>query len=175
VLTQKKGAHVLVVSQLPSREINSWIKRAPSWLKLIFWDFARFMAIESMDRRGLKSEPIVFFKISIKFLIDRVPSYRILEFWGLGRIGSRPQARMTTRLKLEMILILRPFKGAVICPILIIGSQVMLENAYYFDKGVREVSTEIVMSSVHLSPISQPLLHLKSWNFQQGRLISSGQ
>jgi hypothetical protein len=28
-------------------------ERAPSWLILIFWDFGRIMAIESMERKAL--------------------------------------------------------------------------------------------------------------------------
>jgi hypothetical protein len=63
-----------------------------------------------MEYRGSKFESMEFFNISIKFLIDRVPSYRIFEFLDFGRIGSWPQAQMAISLELKMILTLRPFK-----------------------------------------------------------------
>jgi hypothetical protein len=72
-----------------------------------------------------------FFNNSIKFLIDRVPSCRIFEFWDFGRIGSRPQAQMTVSLKLKITLTLRPFKRAVIFPILIAGTRVMVVKVYF--------------------------------------------
>jgi hypothetical protein len=43
-----------------------------------FWDFARIMAI-----RGSKFEPMEFFNISMKFLIDRVPPY-----WNFGTLAG---------------------------------------------------------------------------------------
>jgi hypothetical protein len=57
-----KGAQFLGVGKLISREIIYWItfstkflnERAPSWLIFVFWDFGRTMAIEPMERRGLK-------------------------------------------------------------------------------------------------------------------------
>jgi hypothetical protein len=44
-----------------------------------------------MERRSSKLRSMGFFKISMKFLIDRVPSCRILEFWVFGQI--REQAK----------------------------------------------------------------------------------
>jgi hypothetical protein len=44
------------------------------------------MAIEPMEHRGSKLGFMGFFNISIKFLIERVPSCRIFEFWDFGRI-----------------------------------------------------------------------------------------
>jgi hypothetical protein len=61
------------------------------------------MAIEPMEHRGFKLGSMGFFNISIKFLIERVPSCRIFEFWDFGRIGSRPKVQMTKSLKLKMI------------------------------------------------------------------------
>jgi hypothetical protein len=75
-----------------------------------------------MEHRDSKLGSIGFFNISIKFLIERVPSCRIFEFWDFGRIGSRPQAQMTMSLELKMILTLKPFKRAIICPNLIAGT-----------------------------------------------------
>jgi hypothetical protein len=72
-----------------------------------------------------------FFNTSIKFLIERVPSCRIFEFWDFGRIGSRPKAQMIMSPKLKMILTLRPFKRAIICPILIEGTRVKLVKLYF--------------------------------------------
>jgi hypothetical protein len=80
------------------------------------------MAIELKEHKGSKLGYMGFFNISIKFLIDRVPSSRIFEFWDFGRIGSRPQAQKAMSLSLKMILALRPFKRAVICSILIAGT-----------------------------------------------------
>jgi hypothetical protein len=51
-----------------------------------FLNFGRFMAIKPMKRRGSKLRLMGFFNISIKFLIDRVPSFWILEFFEFGRI-----------------------------------------------------------------------------------------
>jgi hypothetical protein len=42
---------------------------------------------------------------------------------------------MTMSLKLKMILTLRPFKRAIICPILIVGTRVMLVKVFFFGKG----------------------------------------
>jgi hypothetical protein len=75
------------------------------------------MAIEPVKHRGSNLSSIGFFNISIKFLIERVPSCRIFEFWDFGRIVSRPQAQMIMSLGLKMILTLRPFKRDIICPI----------------------------------------------------------
>jgi hypothetical protein len=58
-----------------------------------------------------------------------------LNFGTLAGLGSRPQAQMTMSLKLKMILLLRPFKRAIICPILIVGTRVMLVKVYFFGKG----------------------------------------
>jgi hypothetical protein len=88
---------------------------------LVFWVFGRILAIEPMEQRA-KLGFMGFFNISIKFLIERVPSCRIFEVWDFGRIGSRPQAQMTMSLKLKMILTLRPFKRAIICPNRIAGT-----------------------------------------------------
>jgi hypothetical protein len=84
------------------------------------------MAIEPMEHRGSKLGSMGFFNISTKFLIERVPSCRMFEFWDFGRIGSSPQAQMTMSLKLKMILTLTLFERAIICPILIVGTRVML-------------------------------------------------
>jgi hypothetical protein len=46
------------------------------------------MAIRPMEHRGSKYGFIGFFNISIKFLIDRVLSFRIFEFWDFGWIGE---------------------------------------------------------------------------------------
>jgi hypothetical protein len=89
------------------------------------------MTIESMEHRGSKLGSMGFFNISIKFLIEGVPSCRIYEFWDFVRIGSRPQAQMTMSIKLKIILTLRPFKQAIICPILIVGTRVMLVKLYF--------------------------------------------
>jgi hypothetical protein len=104
---------------------------------LVFWDFGRIMAIEPMEHRGSKLGPMGFVNISIKFLIERVPLCRIFEFWDFGRIASRPKAQMTMSLKLKMILTLRPFKRAIICPcpILIVGTRVMLVFCIFLGKG----------------------------------------
>jgi hypothetical protein len=115
----------LVVNQLTEREIISWALFSINFLIhgiLVFWDFGRIMAIEPMEHRGSKLGSMGFFIISIKFLIERVPSCHIFEFWDFGRIGSRPQAQMTMSLKLKMILSLRPFKRTIICKILIVGT-----------------------------------------------------
>jgi hypothetical protein len=93
------------------------------------------MAIEPMEHRGSKLGSMGFFNISIKFLIERVPSCRKLELWDFCRIASRPQGQTTMSLKLKMILTLRPFKRAIICPILIVGTRVMLGKLYFFGKG----------------------------------------
>jgi hypothetical protein len=53
-----------------------------------FWQCGRIMAIEPMEYKGFKLGPWIFSYISIKFLIDRVPSCRIFEFWDFGRIGN---------------------------------------------------------------------------------------
>jgi hypothetical protein len=42
-----------------------------------------------------------------------------------------PQARMIIGLKLKTILALRPYQRALICPILIAGTQFMLEKPYF--------------------------------------------
>jgi hypothetical protein len=68
-------------------------------------------------------------RISEEFFLGA--SCRIFEFWDFGRIASRPKAQMTMSLKLKMILTLRPFKRAIICPILIIGTRVMLVKLYF--------------------------------------------
>jgi hypothetical protein len=104
--------------------INFLIERVPSNHHgiLVFWDFGRIMAIKPIEHRDSKLGSIGFFNINIKFLIERVPSCSIFEFWDFGRIGSRPQAQMTTSPKLKMILTLRPLKRAIICPILIVGT-----------------------------------------------------
>jgi hypothetical protein len=87
-----------------------------------FWNFGRIMTIEPIEHRGSKLGSIGFFNISIKFLIERVPSCRIFEFWDFGQIGSRPQAQMAINLRLKVIFMLRSFKQAIICPILIAGT-----------------------------------------------------
>jgi hypothetical protein len=89
---------------------------------LVFWDFDWIMAIEPVEHRGFKLGSMGFFNISIKFLIERLPSCRIFKFWNFGRIGSGPQAQMTMSFKLKMILTLKPFKPAIICSILIVHS-----------------------------------------------------
>jgi hypothetical protein len=142
VLPGKQEAHFLVVGQLTNREIISWalfstkflIERAPSWLILVFWDFGRIMAIGPMEHRGSKFGSMSFFNISIKFLIDRVPSCRKFQFWDIG-IGSRPQAQMTMSPIQKTFLVLRSFERALICSILIAGTQVMLRKAYFFRRG----------------------------------------
>jgi hypothetical protein len=93
------------------------------------------MAIEPMEHRVSKLESMGFFNINIKFLNERVPSCRIFEFWDFGRIASRPQAQMTMSLKLIIILTLIPFKRAIICPILIAGTRVMIVKLYFLGKG----------------------------------------
>jgi hypothetical protein len=93
---------------------------------LVFWDFGRIMVIKPMEHRGSKLGSMGFFNNSIKFLIERVPSLRIFEFWDFGWIASRPQAQMIMSLKLNMIFTLRPFKRAIICPNLIAGTWVIL-------------------------------------------------
>jgi hypothetical protein len=132
----------LVVNQLKNGENISWalfsinflIERAHHGI-LVFWDFGRIMAIEPMEHRGSKLGSMGLFNISIKFLIERGPSCRILEFWDFGRIASRPQAQMTMSLKLKMILTSRPFKRTIICPILIVGTRVMLVFCIFLGKG----------------------------------------
>jgi hypothetical protein len=42
-----------------------------------------------MEHRGSKLGSMGFFNTSMKFLIDRVPSYRILEFWDFDRIREQ--------------------------------------------------------------------------------------
>jgi hypothetical protein len=76
---------------LTNREIFSWalfntkflIERC---LYLNFGNLAGSWPLKPMERRGLKLESTGFFNISMEFLIDRVPSCRILEFWVFGRI-----------------------------------------------------------------------------------------
>jgi hypothetical protein len=82
----------------------------------------------SVESRGWKLGSMGYFNIRIKFFIDRVPSCRLLEFWDFGRIGGRPQALTT---KLNTILMLRPFKRALICPILKAGTKFLLEKSYF--------------------------------------------
>jgi hypothetical protein len=55
------------------------------------------------------------------------------QYWKFGTLaglGSRPQAQMTMGPIQKTFLVLRLFKGALTCSILIAGTQVMLRKAY---------------------------------------------
>jgi hypothetical protein len=70
-----------------------------------------------------------FFISTMKFLIH------ILKIWDFGRIGSRPQAQMTMSPIQKTFLVLRPFKRALICSILIEETQVMFRKANFLRRG----------------------------------------
>jgi hypothetical protein len=53
----------------------------------------------------------------------------------IENLRSRPQAQMTISLIQKTFLVLRPFEGALICSILIAGTQVMFRKAYFLRRG----------------------------------------
>jgi hypothetical protein len=53
------------------------------------------------------------------------------KFGTLAELGSRPLAQMTMNHVHKTFLVLRPFKGALTCSILITGTRVMLWKAYF--------------------------------------------
>jgi hypothetical protein len=57
------------------------------------------------------------------------------KFGTLAWLGSRPQAQMTMSPIHKTFLVLRPFKGALTCSILIAGTQVNLRKVYIFWSG----------------------------------------
>jgi hypothetical protein len=84
----------MVVGQLTNREIISWaffntkflIERAPSKsLYLNFGTLTGSWPLKTMEHQGSKLESMGVFNISMKFLIDRVPSCRKLKFWTYQR------------------------------------------------------------------------------------------
>ena len=65
--------------------------------------------------RGSKLEPLGIFTISMKFLIEAVPSCPILKIWDFGRIEELATVASGHEVGFKMILALRPFKQALTC------------------------------------------------------------
>jgi hypothetical protein len=53
----------------------------------------------------------------------------------MAGFGSRPQTQMAIGAKLKTFHVLRPFEWALICSILIAGTQIMLGKAILLGKG----------------------------------------
>jgi hypothetical protein len=92
-----------------------------------YWNFGRTIAIQPMERRGPELRSMGFFNISTKFLIGRIPS-------GIGIFGLWPDWRMSPRRRWLLVscltvFALRPLQRALIHPILIAGTQVILEKS----------------------------------------------
>jgi hypothetical protein len=107
------------------------IERAPSCLYLSFGILAGSWPLKPMKRRGSKLR-------SMGFLTSARNSWSIeyhhAVYWKFGTsavLKSRLQAQMTIGLKLKTILALRPLQRALICPILIAGTQVLLVKTYF--------------------------------------------
>jgi hypothetical protein len=109
--------------------------RIPSYLTFEFWNFGLIMAVghwaksQNRDSRVFSSSPWNFWSIE----------HNHAQYWKFGTLaglGSGPQAQMTMDLIQKTFLVLRPFKGAVTCSILIAGTQVMLRKAYFFRRGL---------------------------------------
>jgi hypothetical protein len=70
------------------------IERAPLWSLFDFWDFGRIMAVDQWSVSS-KLKSMGFFTISIKFLVERVPSCRKY----IGILGLRPVWILGQRVK----------------------------------------------------------------------------
>jgi hypothetical protein len=110
------------------------IDRIPSCPIFEFWDFGRIMAVghwvKSQNRgsRIFSSSPLNFWSIEHNHAL----------YWKFGTLvglRSRPQAQTTMGPKQKTFLVLRPFEGALICSILIAGTQVTLRKAYFLRRG----------------------------------------
>jgi hypothetical protein len=110
------------------------IDRIPSCFIFEFWDFSRIMAVghevksQNRDSRVFSSSPWNFWSIEHNHTL-------YWKFGTLAGLGSRPQAQMTMSPIQKTFLVLRPFKGALTCSILIAGTQVMLRKAYFLRRG----------------------------------------
>jgi hypothetical protein len=76
-----------------------------------------------MERGGSKLDSMGFSNISMKFLIDRVPSSRILEFWNIGRIRQQAMGADDHMSQTQNNPCAETFQRALICQILIAGTQ----------------------------------------------------
>jgi hypothetical protein len=110
------------------------IDRIPSCLILEFWDFGQIMAkghwvkSQNRDSRVFSSSPWNFWSIEHNHAL-------YCKFGTLAGLWSRPPAHMTMSLMHKTFLLLRPFKGALTCSILIAGTQVILRKAYFLRRG----------------------------------------
>jgi hypothetical protein len=120
-----------------------------------FWNFYRIMAIKPMEHGGSKLGFMGFFNITIKLLIARI----YWNFVTLAGLGNRPQAQMTINLQLKAILALRLFQRALICPVLNVGTQVLLEQ--FLSMNVRKATIQDqVLENQRLCPFFGGLFFL---------------
>jgi hypothetical protein len=110
------------------------IDRIPSCLVFEFWDFGRIMAVgqwaksQNRDSRVFSLSPWSFWSIEHNHAL-------YWKFETLAGLRSRPQAQMTMVQIQKTFLVLRSFVGALTCPILIAGTQVMVRKAYFLRRG----------------------------------------
>jgi hypothetical protein len=111
------------------------IDRIPSCPILKFWDFGRIMSIGHCSIVAQNCDSWIFLPSLWNFWTIE---YHHALYWKNGTLaglGSKPLDQVTMDSELITILVLRPFKWALICPIWTTGTRVMLVKVYFFRYG----------------------------------------
>jgi hypothetical protein len=81
--------------------------------------------------------------MSMKFLIDGVPSCRILEFWGFEWIREQTTGADDHESQTQNNFCTETLPMSLLCPILITGTRVMLHSRYFFGRTGRIRAVEV--------------------------------